>query len=136
MNAKAQMATSGAILLIGLCACGGQLAARGASPSPVATATPAAQPHAQTIIVDGVPRAYELFVPSTLDPSTPAPLLVILHPCPYTTAAQVAVGSHLDDLATADRFVAVYPQAEPVSTGGNCWNAGSCCSGADDVGFH
>lgn len=135
MNGKSRLASAGAILFA-LSACGAQSAAHSVSPSPVAATTPAAQVHAQSITVNGVQRSYELFVPSTLDPSAAAPLVLILHPCPDATAAQVAVLSHLDDLATADRFVAVYPQGAPVpNQQGTCWNAGRCCTGADDVGF-
>jgi polyhydroxybutyrate depolymerase len=61
--------------------------------------------------------------------------VIILHPCPGT-GAEAAIGSHLDDAATAGRFVAVYPDgAVMAGTGGNCWNAGTCCTGADDVMF-
>jgi polyhydroxybutyrate depolymerase len=124
-----------AAVLVGTSACGEGATTHGPSPSPSPVATPAAQLQAETLNVDGVLRSYELFVPVTLDPAQPVPLVVILHPCP-ATAAQAAVGSHLDDEATSGRFVAVYPQgAVMAATGGTCWNAGSCCTGADDVGF-
>lgn len=122
-------------LVEAMAACGSSMtASHAASPSPARTATPVAQVHAESLNVAGVERSYELFVPSTLDPTMPPPLVVILHPCPNTTAAQVAVA--LDSWATTGRFIAAYPQgAVESATGGTCWNAGACCTGADDVGF-
>jgi len=123
------------LLVEAVAACGSSTtAAHAPSPSPARTATPVAQVHAESLNVAGVQRSYELFVPSTLDPTKPPPLMVILHPCPNTTAAQAAVA--LDSWATTDRFIAAYPQgAVESATGGTCWNAGACCTGADDVGF-
>lgn len=123
------------LLVEAVAACGSSMtAAHGPSPSPTRTATPTAQVHAESLNVAGVERTYELFVPSTLDPTHAPPLVVILHPCPNTTAAQAAIA--LDGWATTDRFIAAYPQgAVESATGGTCWNAGACCTGADDVGF-
>ena len=122
-------------LVAGVTACGTGSAAHLHSPQPTASATPAAQLHSGSLVVDGLTRTYHLFVPSTLEPGRPAALVVILHPCPHT-GAEVANGSHLDDFATAHRFVIVYPDgAVMAATGGNCWNAGICCTSADDVSF-
>jgi polyhydroxybutyrate depolymerase len=124
-----------AVLLLGVTACGAGSAAQGQAPSPTPAATPAAALHSGSLVVDGLTRTYHFFVPSTLEPGRPAPLMVILHPCPFT-GAQVANTSHLNDAATADRFVAVYPDgAVMAATGGNCWNAGTCCTGVDDISF-
>lgn len=123
-------------ILACMTACGSSSVAQHVSQSPAQTATLTGQLQSEKLDVGGVTRLYWLFVPSTIDPVQPAPLLVVLHPCPATTGAQTALGSHLDDTATANRFVAVYPQgAVMAATGGNCWNAGTCCTGADDVGF-
>jgi polyhydroxybutyrate depolymerase len=125
----------GAAVLAGTSACGTEPAAHSPSPTPSQIATPAAQLEGGSLSVGGALRTYHLFVPSTLDPAQAAPLMIFLHPCP-ATGAQAAIASHLDDAATADRFVAVYPDgAVMAATGGNCWNAGTCCTGADDVTF-
>ena len=124
-----------AMLVAALTACGAGSAAETPSPASTPSTTPVAELHSASLIVDGATRTYHLFVPVSLQSGPPAPLMVILHPCP-ATGAQVAIGSHLNDLATADRFVAVYPDGVVMSaTGGNCWNAGTCCTGADDVSF-
>jgi polyhydroxybutyrate depolymerase len=96
--------------------------------SPAQTSTQSPAQHG-TVKVAGVLRTYRLFVPSTLDAGRPNPLVVILHPCP-NSADEAAAGSHLDDQATAGRFVVVYPDGS-----NGCWNAGTCCAAADDVSF-
>ncbi|HEV2218181.1 MAG TPA: PHB depolymerase family esterase [Candidatus Dormibacteraeota bacterium] len=124
-----------AALLSAMTACGTGSVAQRPSPAPAQSPTPAASLHNESLTVDGVMRTYHLFVPSSLQPGQPAPLVIILHPCP-ATGAQAAVGSHLNDVATANHFVVVYPDgAVMAATGGTCWNAGTCCTGADDVSF-
>jgi len=134
MNNRMWMSLAAA-LFTGLSACGTGSVAQGPSPAPTQRPTPTAELHSGSLTVDGVTRTYHLFVPSSLQPGEQAPLMVVLHPCP-ATGAQAAVGSHLNDVATANHFVAVYPDgAVMAATGGNCWNAGTCCTGADDVSF-
>ena len=124
-----------AALLAATTACGTGSVAQTPSPSPAQSPTPAASLHNESLTVDGVMRTYHLFVPSSLQPGQPAPLVVILHPCP-ANGAQVAVGSHLDEVAAAQHFVVVFPDGGVMAaTGGNCWDAGTCCTGADDITF-
>ncbi len=91
---------------------------------------------------DGRTRSYRLHVPASLDPSTPAPLLVALHGG-LGSSDQFRANSGFDGLAEANRFVVVYPDgigARADGTGPQTWNGGYCCGPAarqdvDDVGF-
>lgn len=91
---------------------------------------------------DGHIRTYRLYVPASLDASTPAPLLVALHGG-LGTSAQFEANSGFDGLAESNRFVVVYPDgigARADGTGPRTWNGGYCCGPAasqnvDDVGF-
>jgi polyhydroxybutyrate depolymerase len=113
-------------------------------------ATPKASPfttgvqHA-SLTVNGLKRTYRLYVPPSLDPSQPAPLVLVLNGCPGT-GDEMASLTGFDDLATTGRFVAVYPDPTPDSSADpsnlleGCWNAGTCCgdastNGVDDVTF-
>jgi polyhydroxybutyrate depolymerase len=114
---------------------------------PYADTDPAVAPTGQTSIgqlrtPDGRTRTYRLYVPASLDASTPAPLLVALHGG-LGTSAQFAANSDFDGLAESNGFVVVYPDgigARPDGTGPQTWNGGYCCGPAarddvDDVGF-
>jgi polyhydroxybutyrate depolymerase len=91
---------------------------------------------------DGRTRSYRLHVPTSLDPSTPAPLLVALHGG-LGSSDQFRANSGFDELAEANRFVVVYPDgigARADGAGPQTWNGGYCCGPAarqdvDDVGF-
>ena len=96
----------------------------------------------QLITTDGRTRTFRLYVPASLDPSTPAPLLVALHGG-LGTSAQFEANSGFDGLAESNRFVVVYPDgigARPDGPGPQTWNGGYCCGpaarvGVDDVDF-
>jgi len=82
----------------------------------------------------GISRSYRLYVPSSLDPAKPAPLVVVLHGGFGRGAGAVVQGSW-DDVAEQHGFVTVAPDGI-----GRSWNAGICCGsaqrrGIDDVGF-
>ena len=85
------------------------------------------------LAVGGQTRTYVLFEPESLDASQPSPLVVVLHPCDHSQhidGYMTATTSHFDDEATAGKFIAAYPDGS-----GGCWNAGTCCTHADDIGF-
>jgi polyhydroxybutyrate depolymerase len=137
-----------AVFLSGSVACGGSVAtpiAKG-SPAPVSTTSAGTLEH-RSFTVNGTLRLYRVFVPKSLDPNQPAPLVVLLHGCDQMRGSgdEVAADTHFDEEASAGRFVALYPdgQISDYSVLGRmrCWNAGSCCIEnvkspvADDVGF-
>ncbi len=114
---------------------------------PYAGTAPGVTPTGQASVgqlrtADGRTRSYRLYVPASLDPSTPAPLLVALHGG-LGSSAQFEANSGFDDLAEANRFIVVYPDgigARADGTGPQTWNGGYCCGPAarddvDDVGF-
>ncbi|MGA0895326.1 MAG: alpha/beta hydrolase family esterase [Ilumatobacteraceae bacterium] len=114
---------------------------------PYANTNPALTPTGQTSdgqlqTSDGRTRTYRLYVPASLDASTPAPLLVALHGG-LGTSSQFQANSGFDGLAESNGFVVVYPDgigARADGTGPQTWNGGYCCgpaarAGVDDVGF-
>ncbi len=85
------------------------------------------------VTVDGVARNYRLYVPSTLDQTRSAPLLMVLHGGANTV--DDAVKTMGFDQGTAGEYIVVYPEGTRRE-----WNAGVCCGSApsrspDDVGF-
>lgn len=108
-------------------------AACGGSGGDDAVGRPAPVQHG-TIDVDGVDRAYRLFVPPTLDRRRPAPLVIVLHGGANSVEDTVRT-TLFDREASAGDFLVVYPEATRLE-----WNAGTCCGSAparnpDDVGF-
>ncbi len=114
---------------------------------PYAGTAPALPPAGQSSVgqlrtADGRTRTYRLYVPASLDPSRPAPLLIALHGG-LGTSSQFEANSGFTGLAEANRFVVVYPDgigARADGTGPQTWNGGYCCGPAarndvDDVGF-
>lgn len=65
-------------------------------------------------------RSYKLFVPSTR-PSTPVPLIVMLHGCTQS-ADDFAAGTQMNRLAEEHGFIVVYPEQSRNANGSNCWN--------------
>lgn len=90
---------------------------------------------AETLIVDGVSRGYEIFIPESA--VLPARAMVVLHGG-GGTAGQVRGATDFDDLATEAGFVAIYPDSAF-----GLWNDGrdsphladQQASAGDDVGF-
>jgi polyhydroxybutyrate depolymerase len=87
-----------------------------------------------TIDVDGVSRSYDLFVPSSYDPTAAAPLVVNFHGL-FGSPSQQAEFSQFDAAAEAHGMLVAYPEGIGAS-----FNGGVCCgeassNGVDDVGF-
>ena len=84
-------------------------------------------------------RPYAVTVPSSYDPSTPTPLVVLLHG--YTASAAVQDGYfQISALAETKGFLVALPDGQKDPLGNRSWNAtDSCCAFADasvdDVGF-
>jgi polyhydroxybutyrate depolymerase len=127
-------------VLVSICvaSCGGSAATPKAGPF-----TSGVQ-HA-SLTVNGLKRTYRLYAPPSLDPSRPAPLVLMLNGCP-ATGDEMASLTGFDHPATTGRFVAVYPDptpdsnADPSNLSEGCWNAGTCCddasrNGVDDITF-
>jgi polyhydroxybutyrate depolymerase len=137
-----------AVFLLASVACGAPTANPSAkvTPAPVSTPSTGTIEHA-SFTVNGKLRLYRVFVPKSLDPNQPSPLVVLLHGCDLMRGSgdEVAADTHFDEEASAGHFVAVYPdgQISDFSVLGRmrCWNAGSCCIEnvstpvADDVAF-
>jgi len=96
-----------------------------------------------TIQHDGLARMYQLHVPASVDPATPASLLFALHGGGGSMEYQ-ADDAHYGHITKSDRegFVVVFPNGFSKLASGKfaTWNAGNCCGGArdqnvDDVGF-
>lgn len=88
----------------------------------------------ETITVSGQPRTYRLYRPASVDPRTPAPLVLVLHGN-SSTADDMVQTTQFDLAADAHRFLVVYPNGVERS-----WNGGFCCEPAptlrvDDVAF-
>lgn len=84
-----------------------------------------------TVTVDGRDRVFRVYVPPGLA-GRPAPLVMGLHAL-YSDRRKAADLMGWERLATAERFVVLYPQGSGAS-----WNAGRCCGaavreGVDDV---
>jgi polyhydroxybutyrate depolymerase len=136
------------VFLFASVACGGTVATPTTklAPTPASTANAGTIQHA-SFTINGTLRLYRLFVPHSLDPNQPSPLVVLLHGCDLMRGSgdEVAADTHFDEEASAGGFIAAYPdgQISDFSVLGRmrCWNAGSCCIDnvqspvADDVAF-
>jgi len=83
---------------------------------------------------DGLARSYLLYVPQSLDPKGPSPLVLNYHGLTSTAAAQSSYTS-MNAFAEDKGFVVAYPEGINKSH-----NGGSCCgqmagNDADDLGF-
>ncbi|MFN8634522.1 MAG: PHB depolymerase family esterase [Chloroflexota bacterium] len=103
---------------------------------PPALATPKAAQSGHSVLqldVGGVTRRYSRYEPASLDPSAPAPLVLVLHGA--TASGAIAERLYeMDQQADAHGFVVAYPDALGSPT---AWNSGprGFSGHADDVGF-
>jgi polyhydroxybutyrate depolymerase len=123
-NLRSVLVTALMGLSLEIVACGSSAATPQAKPSPSAVQN-------GSLTIAGVKRTYRLYIPPSLDPKQLAPLVVHLHGCVSGANGDVEASvTHFDDEATTGGFVVVYPDGL-----NDCWNAGSCCTNADDVTF-
>ncbi|MBN2305478.1 MAG: hypothetical protein JXQ72_13415, partial [Anaerolineae bacterium] len=90
----------------------------------------------RTLDHDGLTRSYTLYVPSSYDGETAAPLLVVLHPFASSSRAMEIV-TGFDDVAEAQGALVVYPDVADLG-----WDEGMRDTGwpsglarTDDTGF-
>jgi polyhydroxybutyrate depolymerase len=95
-----------ALAASGSAACGGDSSPTPPDDGPARITTPGF--HLRTLEVDGVPRRYRVYLPSSVDPERPAPMVAVLHGFPPIDMAPV---SRMDSEAAARGFVAVYPES-------------------------
>jgi polyhydroxybutyrate depolymerase len=93
-----------------------------------------------TLIHDGVQRSYILYIPSSVDPSLPTPLVIAMHGG-TGNAGSIIFSSEFNQVADDHGFIVVYPNgAGHLEDKLLTWNGGTCCGYAqrnnvDDVGF-
>lgn len=66
-------------------------------------------------------RPYFVYTPTNYQPGTPVPLFVLLHGCTQT-AADLAAGTQMDELADVHHFLVLYPQQTALANPAGCWN--------------
>ncbi len=86
-----------------------------------------------SLISSGQEREYLLYVPRSLDRTTPAPLVISLHGGAMWPAAQKET-SQWNELARRHGFIVVYPSAE-VGGGPRAWNVNHGAGLATDIRF-
>lgn len=92
------------------------------------------------LVWEGRTRTYRVFVPSTYEPGTPAPLVLGLHGG-FGSGEQFQRDNGLNRALTQRGMLGVFPDGvHGPGRGIRTWNAGNCCgwsaaSGVDDVGF-
>jgi len=69
----------------------------------------------------GGSRNYKLWVPPTVEPGKPSPLLMLLHGCTHD-ADDMAEISGMNEIAEANRFLVVYPEQSFLANLLKCWN--------------
>jgi polyhydroxybutyrate depolymerase len=72
-----------------------------------------------SLTIDTIKRTYRLYVPPSLDPKQPAPLVVLLH-WAEGSGDQMGTVTRYDDQAATGKFIVVYPD-----TFGTLWKAGT-----------
>ena len=87
-----------------------------------------------TIDFHGVTRSYRTYVPASVGPSEPVPMVMMLHGG-FGSDEQAERDYGWDSKADSEGFIVVYPNGQ-----GRAWNAGTCCGSpakddVDDVGF-
>lgn len=79
---------------------------------------------------NGSTRTFITYIPSTYNPSTPVPLVLVLHGLTMSASSIMSV-TGFNNIAQNNNFIAVYPDGL-----NNDWNfGGTGASSTDDVGF-
>lgn len=90
--------------------------------------------YARTVESGGQTRSYELHVPKSVDPSLPAPLVVVLHGVPRGAGMRAITG--FDEAAARYGFVVAYARAAEVDWAVGCELCTSAArKGVDDVRY-
>jgi polyhydroxybutyrate depolymerase len=76
----------------------------------------------QSVQIAGKTRSFVLYAPESLDPTKPAPVVVLAHGY-LQKAEQMVVNTNYTALADREGFVAIFPEGEPGNNGP--WNVGS-----------
>jgi poly(hydroxyalkanoate) depolymerase family esterase len=120
MPAKAGIQCRGSGLWIPACAGMTLLVTACGSSDPVdTTATSSFERYSYTN--EAGTRTYKVFVPASLSPDAPAPLIVDLHGC-GSDADEESRWSRFNDLAEARGMLVAYPEQDSDANGGRCWN--------------
>lgn len=64
---------------------------------------------------------FNVYVPSSYQPNTEVPLIVMLHGCSQT-ASDFATGTKMNQLAEEKNFIVLYPEMNPFANSSRCWN--------------
>ncbi|MBN2398714.1 MAG: hypothetical protein JXI33_00050 [Candidatus Aminicenantes bacterium] len=98
------------------------------------------QRHKLNIKKLGKKRSYRVYLPGEREPSSPLPMIIVLHGA-FSTARGIMKVSGFNRLAEREKLVVAYPEGAYGLFGlFQHWNAGHCCGraqkdGNDDVGF-
>jgi polyhydroxybutyrate depolymerase len=92
-----------------------------------------------SLVHDGLPRTFRVYVPASYDDASPVPVVFLLHGG-FGSGAQIETSSRMLEVAEAEGFVVVSPDGVAGAGGVRTWNGGYCCGYAveqdiDDVGF-
>lgn len=77
--------------------------------------------HAFTYISSQGDRNFFVYTPAGYQPSTPVPMIVMLHGCTQTVQ-DFATGTQMNQLADQKQFIVVYPQQSSLANSALCWN--------------
>ncbi|MFY0627628.1 MAG: cadherin domain-containing protein [Reichenbachiella sp.] len=87
----------------------------------------------RTINIDGVQRAYDVYIPTSVNCSQRVPLVIDMHGFTLDKETQRAI-SDFDILAEREQFIVIFPQGLPNSNGNFYWNDNED-NGSDDISF-
>lgn len=91
------------------------------------------------LVHDGITRTFRVHLPPSYDPSTPMPVVLLLHGG-FGSGAQIEANARIVEVADEKGFIAVSPDGVLSPANIRTWNGGGCCGYAvtqnvDDVGF-
>lgn len=66
-------------------------------------------------------RAYKVCAPSSYQPGTPIPVVMVLHGCSQNPD-DIEAGTEMTDYAESRRFVVIYPDQPSSANANRCWN--------------